>query len=87
MSSPALPEWLAIFTSMITDGTPVGNNGLVQSLLCKQCKPKHPVAHGGGTVSATGKMKVGRNANFVLIRTKFVLLVEYEKHRLRPANV
>ena len=42
---------------------------------------------GGGTVSATGKMKVGRNANFVLIRTKFVLLVEYEKHRLRPANV
>ena len=85
MSSPALPEWLAIFTNMITDG-PVGNNGLVQSLLCKQCKPKHPVAH-GGTVSTTGKMKVGRNANFVLIRTKFVLLVEYEKHRLRPANV
>ena len=41
----------------------------------------------GGTISATGKMKVGRNANFALIRTKFVLLVEYEKHRLRPANV
>ena len=49
---------------------PVGNNGLVQSLLCKQCQPKHPVAHGGGggPISATGKMKVGRNANFVLIR-------------------
>ena len=45
------------------------------------------LSHMGGTISATGKMKVGRNANFVLIRTKFVLLVEYEKHRLPPANV
>ena len=48
MSSPALPEWLARFTNTITDGTPVGNNGLVQSLLCKQCQSKHPVVHGGG---------------------------------------
>ena len=48
----ALPGWLAIFTNMITDvitdGAPVGNNGLVQSPLCKRCQPKHPVAHGGG---------------------------------------
>ena len=51
------------------------------------CKCKPFLSHMGGTISATGKMKVGRNANFVLIRTKFVLLVEYEKHRLRLANV
>ena len=56
MSYPALPEWLAIFTNMITDGTPV--NSASQSIL----------SHMGETISATSKMKVGRNANFVLIR-------------------
>ena len=71
----ASPGWLAIFTDMITniitDSTPVGNNGLVHSPLCKQCQPKHLLAHGG---------------HFLQLVFRLVLPVEYEKHRLRPAN-
>ena len=38
--------------------------------VCKRCKPNHIiVAHDmGRAISATGKTKVGGNANFVLIR-------------------
>ena len=38
--------------------TPVGNNGLAQAPLCKQCDPKHLIAH-GRTISANSKTKVG----------------------------
>ena len=35
-----------VITNIDTDATHVGNNGLVQALVCKQCEPNHLVAHG-----------------------------------------
>ena len=45
--------------------------------------------HMGRAISATGKTKVGAKVGMLTLRSfaKFVLPVEYEKHRLRPANV
>ena len=62
MSAPAI-----LFTNSDPDGTPVG----------KICWPRHHSVnsacqtilwHMGRAISATGKTKVGGNANFVLIR-------------------
>ena len=42
----AVPDLMTIFvTNSDPDGTPVGNNGLAQAPLCRQCKPDHIVAH------------------------------------------
>ena len=67
---------------MITDGTPGGNHGLVQALMTRRSvnsASQTILSHMGGTISATGKTKV-------LIR-KVHFAGEYEKRRLRPANV
>ena len=70
MSSPALPY----FTNTITDGTPGGNNGLVQAPLarCSVSSGSQTIlSHMRRTISATVKRK--------WLFAKFVLLVEYEK--------
>ena len=80
MSSPRLAFFFTnMITDGITDGTPVGNNGLVQALLCNSASRKILPRMGKTIVCScaqflvwpTGKPKVGRNANFVLIRKSF----------------
>ena len=49
ISAPAVPDLITIFfTNSDPDGTPVGNNGLAQAPLCKQCDPNHLVVNGEG---------------------------------------
>ena len=85
MSDVRQSDWLFLPTPD-TVGTPEGNSGLARAPLCKQCEQKHLIAHGGGTISAISKTKVGGKLTLCSF-AKFVLPVEYEKHMPRPAKV
>ena len=69
-------------------GTPVGNNGLAQALLCNTVNSvsQTNLLHMERAISATGKMKVGGKLPLRSF-AKFVLPAEYEKHMARPAKV